>query len=49
MSTLGNSAPGIQTSGSRCAVRREPDVLQFLRLTEDANQVAVDKHHRSIK
>ncbi len=84
MSKLGNSPPGIQTSGSPCAVRRrvrssrtvlagkgplrrgqgralascapfrktmlhdgrlrrEPDVVLFLRLTEDANQVVVDK------
>jgi hypothetical protein len=81
---LGNPPPGIQTSGSHCAVRRrvfdsrtvlggkgslrrgqgralascapfrrvsfrdgrlrrEPDVVQFLRLTKDANQVVVDK------
>ena len=84
MSKLGNSPPGIQTSGSHCAVRRrvrssrtvlggkgplrrgqgralassapfrrirfrdgrlrrEPDVVQFLRLTKDADQVVVDK------
>ena len=84
MSQLGNSPPGIQTSGSHCAVRRrirnsrtvlggqgplrrgqgralassapfctvrfrdgrlrrEPDVVQFLRLTKDADQVVVDK------
>lgn len=84
MSKLGNPPPGIQTSGSRCAVRRrvrssrtvlggkgplrrgcrralascapfrrpilrdgrlrrEPDVVQFLRLAKDANHVVVDK------
>ncbi len=85
MNTLRNSPPGIQVSGSRCAVRRrvrnsrtvlgvkgslrrginrrapdssapfrlttihdgrlrrEPDTEQFLRLTKDENQVAVDK------
>jgi hypothetical protein len=84
MSKRGNSPPGIQTSGSHCAVRRqvrssrtvlggkgslrrdcrhalascapfrrtmfrdgrlrrEPDVVQFLRLAKDANQVVVDK------
>lgn len=83
-SQLGNSPPGIQTSGSHCAVRRrvrgsrtvlggkgplrrgcrralassapfcktrfrdgrlrrEPDVVQFLRLAKDENQVVVDK------
>jgi hypothetical protein len=82
---LGNPPPGIQASGSRCAVRRrvsdsrtvlggkgslrrgtnrralassapfcgsiirdgrlrrEPDAQQFLRLTEDENQIVVDK------
>jgi hypothetical protein len=85
MSTLGNLPPGIQASGSHCAVRhrarnrrtvlgskgslrrgknrralassapfctriirdgrlrREPDVVQFLRLAKDENQVVVDK------
>jgi hypothetical protein len=84
MSKLGNPPPGIQTSDSHCAVRRqvrssrtvlggkgplrrgcrralascapfrrtmlhdgrlrrEPDVVLFLRLTQDANQVVVDK------
>jgi hypothetical protein len=84
MSKLGNSPPGIQTSGSHCAVRRrvpdsrtvlggkgslrrgqgralascapfhttmlrdgrlrrEPDLVQFLRLAKDANHVVVDK------
>jgi hypothetical protein len=84
MTKLGNSPPGIQTSGSHCAVRRrvrssrtvlggkgplrrgwrralascapfrrpilrdgrlrrEPDVVQFLRLAKDANLVVVDK------
>lgn len=85
MRRLGNPPPGIQTSGSRCAVRRrvgsrrtvlgakgslrrgkprralassapfcsrmirdgrlrwEPDVVQFLRLAKDENQVVVDK------
>jgi hypothetical protein len=85
MKTLGNPPPGIQASGSRCAVRRragrrttvlggkgslcratsrralascaplclrmnrdgrlrrEPDAVQFLRLTKDENQVGVDK------
>jgi len=82
--TLWNSPPGIQTSGSHCAVRRgmpgsrtvlggkgplrrgsrralascapfrttilgdgrlrrEPEVVQFLRLARDANHVVVDK------
>jgi hypothetical protein len=85
MRMLGNPPPGIQASGSRCAVRRqgrgsktvlggkgslrraksgralascapfcrriirdgrlrrEPDAVQFLRLTKDENQVVVDK------
>lgn len=85
MKTLGNPPPGIQASGSHCAVRRlvgsrrtvlggkgslrrgtnrralascapfrramlhdgrlrrEPDVVLFLRLTEDVIQVVVDK------
>jgi hypothetical protein len=84
MTKLGNSPPGIQTSGSHCAVRRrvrssrtvlggkgplrrgyrralascapfrrpirrdgrlrrEPDVVQFLRLAKGANHVEVDK------
>ena len=85
MSKLGNPPPGIQASGSDCAVRhrvpsrrtvlggkgslrrgthrralassapfcigiirdgrlrREPDVVQFLRLAKDENQVVVDK------
>ena len=85
MKTLGNPPPGIQVSGSRCAVRRrgygsrtvlggkgplrraktrraldasapfcrainrdgrlrrEPDAVQFLRLTKGENQVVVDK------
>jgi hypothetical protein len=84
MRRLGNPPPGIQPSGSRCAVprrvrssrtvlggkgslcrgpgralascapfcrtilrdgrlRREPDVVLFLRLAKDANQVVVDK------
>jgi hypothetical protein len=84
MRKLGNPPPGIQASGSHCAVRRvlldsrtvlagkgplrrgcrralascapfcrsilrdgrlrrEPDAVQFLRLTKDENQMRVDK------
>ena len=40
---LASSAPFRKTRFRDGRLRREPDVVQFLRLTKDADQVVVDK------